>query len=106
MSHAEEGGQLEVMGILQGHIEECCIVVTSVFAIPVSGTETRVNAQAEAYEYMVEHMRLSEMVRPFEIISFIFCHCSWETVKRLSVGTIVILVMAVGCQRLTLTRKA
>ena len=29
-------------------------VVMDAFALPVEGTETRVNAQAEAYEYMVD----------------------------------------------------
>lgn len=62
MSHAQDGGDLEVMGIMQGRIEGSSIVVTNVFSLPVTGTETRVNAQVEAYEYMVEHMRLAELV--------------------------------------------
>ena len=32
------------------------MIVMDVFALPVEGTETRVNAQADAYEYMVEFL--------------------------------------------------
>ena len=40
--------------MLQGKIIGDTFVVIDVFALPVEGTETRVNAQAEAYEYMVD----------------------------------------------------
>jgi len=39
--HARSGGQLEVMGILQGKLEENTFVVLDAFALPVEGTETR-----------------------------------------------------------------
>jgi len=42
------------MGMLQGKIVGDAFIVIDVFALPVEGTETRVNAQAEAYEYMVD----------------------------------------------------
>lgn len=52
--HARSGGQIEVMGLLQGRAQaDGTFVVLDCFALPVEGTETRVNAQAEAYEYMV-----------------------------------------------------
>jgi COP9 signalosome complex subunit 5 len=38
------------MGMLQGKTMQDTFVVMDVFALPVEGTETRVNAQAEAYE--------------------------------------------------------
>ena len=38
------------MGMLQGKTIGDTFVVMDVFALPVEGTETRVNAQAEAYE--------------------------------------------------------
>jgi COP9 signalosome complex subunit 5 len=41
------GGRLEVMGVLQGKIEGDTMVVMDSFALPVEGTETRVNAAAE-----------------------------------------------------------
>ena len=38
------------------------IVVMDSFALPVQGTETRVNAASEAYEYMVEYLENSKKV--------------------------------------------
>lgn len=38
------------------------MVVMDVFALPVEGTETRVNAQNEAYEYMVDYIGKSKEV--------------------------------------------
>jgi COP9 signalosome complex subunit 5 len=61
VQHANSGGDLEVMGLIQGKIEEDAFIVTDVFALPVQGTETRVNAHAEAYEYMVEYVRLAKL---------------------------------------------
>ncbi|KAL1521892.1 hypothetical protein AB1Y20_021543 [Prymnesium parvum] len=62
--HARSGGNLEVMGLMQGKIDPDdprgpCFIVMDAFALPVEGTETRVNAQADAYEYMVEFQRLA-----------------------------------------------
>ncbi len=58
--HTKEGGNIEVMGMLQGKPLGDAIVVIDVFVLPVEGTETRVNAQAEAYEYMVEYNQRSK----------------------------------------------
>ena len=52
--HAKSGGNIEIMGMLQGKVLGDIFIVVDVFALPVEGTETRVNAQAEAYEYMVD----------------------------------------------------
>eukprot|EP00297_Palpitomonas_bilix_P012164 CAMPEP_0113883910 /NCGR_PEP_ID=MMETSP0780_2-20120614/9901_1 /TAXON_ID=652834 /ORGANISM="Palpitomonas bilix" /LENGTH=317 /DNA_ID=CAMNT_0000871345 /DNA_START=225 /DNA_END=1178 /DNA_ORIENTATION=+ /assembly_acc=CAM_ASM_000599 len=54
--HAREGEPLEVMGLLQGKVAEKTFIVTDAFALPVEGTETRVNAGAGANEFMVEYM--------------------------------------------------
>ncbi|KAF1962344.1 Mov34-domain-containing protein [Byssothecium circinans] len=51
--HARSGGSLEVMGLMLGKIEDKTFVVTDAFRLPVEGTETRVNAQDEANEYMI-----------------------------------------------------
>ncbi|KAF3770292.1 COP9 signalosome complex subunit 5 [Cryphonectria parasitica EP155] len=51
--HARSGGNIEVMGLMQGFVEDGALVVTDAFRLPVEGTETRVNAQEEANEYMV-----------------------------------------------------
>ena len=56
--HARSGGDLEVMGLMQGYVEGDTFVVTDAFRLPVEGTETRVNAQGEANEYLVEYLNL------------------------------------------------
>jgi COP9 signalosome complex subunit 5 len=56
--HARSGGSIEVMGLMQGYIDKNTFVVTDAFRLPVEGTETRVNAQDEANEYMVEYLDL------------------------------------------------
>ncbi|EKX46269.1 hypothetical protein GUITHDRAFT_107880 [Guillardia theta CCMP2712] len=58
--HARSGGQLEVMGILQGKLEDKTFVVMDAFALPVEGTETRVTALDEGYEYMVHYQTTCE----------------------------------------------
>ena len=56
--HARAGGNLEVMGLMQGKVctKTRTFYVLDAFALPVEGTETRVNAQNEAYEYMVSYL--------------------------------------------------
>ncbi|EGV64227.1 hypothetical protein CANTEDRAFT_113774, partial [Yamadazyma tenuis ATCC 10573] len=66
--HAALGGDIEIMGSLIGKIHAGCIIVTDVYAIPVEGTETRVNAQLEGYEYMVSYLQLNNKLRPNENI--------------------------------------
>jgi COP9 signalosome complex subunit 5 len=51
------------MGLMQGKVVGHSIVIMDSFALPVQGTETRVNAQNEANEYMVQYMQESEKVR-------------------------------------------
>lgn len=55
--HARSGGSLEIMGLMQGYILPNTFVVTDAFRLPVEGTETRVNAQDEANEYMVSYLQ-------------------------------------------------
>ncbi|KAI9655936.1 MAG: COP9 signalosome catalytic subunit rri1 [Alyxoria varia] len=57
--HARSGGELEVMGLMMGYVTDQTFVVTDAFRLPVEGTETRVNAQNEAYEYMVQFLEKS-----------------------------------------------
>lgn len=45
------------MGLMQGKIAGDTIIVTDAFRLPVEGTETRVNAQDEANEYMVGYLQ-------------------------------------------------
>ncbi|TGJ85589.1 hypothetical protein E0Z10_g3135 [Xylaria hypoxylon] len=57
--HARSGGEIEVMGLMQGYTDGDTIVVTDAFGLPVEGTETRVNAQDDANEYMIQYLQLS-----------------------------------------------
>ena len=54
--HARSGGALEIMGLMQGYVESETFIVTDAFRLPVEGTETRVNAQGDANEYIVEYL--------------------------------------------------
>jgi len=58
----EEGGDLEVMGMLQGKIIDGTMVVMDTFALPVKATAIRVNPMAESYEYIVQYHSTMEMV--------------------------------------------
>ncbi|GJN26192.1 hypothetical protein PR202_gb14103 [Eleusine coracana subsp. coracana] len=64
--HARAGGTIEVMGLMQGKCEGDAIIVMDAFALPVEGTETRVNAQADAYEYMVEYSTINKQAGRLE----------------------------------------
>ncbi|XP_018123553.1 COP9 signalosome complex subunit 5 isoform X1 [Xenopus laevis] len=54
--HARSGGNLEVMGLMLGKVDGETMIIMDSFALPVEGTETRVNAQAAAYEYMAAYI--------------------------------------------------
>lgn len=62
--HARSGGIYEIMGLLQGKVLGRAFVVMDTFALPVQGTETRVNAAQEADGYMIAHRDGSQLVRP------------------------------------------
>lgn len=61
--HARSGGTLEVMGLMLGKVDGDTMIVMDAFALPVEGTETRVNAQAAAYEYMAAYIESAKLVR-------------------------------------------
>lgn len=64
--HARSGVPYEIMGVMQGKVSGTSLVIVDSFALPVQGTETRVNAANEANEYMVEYVQGNEKVRcPF-----------------------------------------
>lgn len=60
--HARSGGTLEVMGLMLGKVDGDTMTVMDAFALPVEGTETRVNAQALAYEYMAAYIESAKLV--------------------------------------------
>lgn len=64
--HARSGGNLEIMGLVQGKVDAHTMIVMDSFALPVEGTETRVNAQAQAYEYMTLYTENCEPVGRLE----------------------------------------
>lgn len=59
--HAKSGANIEVMGVMQGKVLGDTFIVIDAFALPVEGTETRVNAAAEGYEYMVDFLETSKV---------------------------------------------
>lgn len=69
--HARSGGTIEVMGLMQGKTDGDAIIVMDAFALPVEGTETRVNAQADAYEYMVEYSQTTKEVRVLNVLNLL-----------------------------------
>lgn len=60
--HARSGGVLEVMGLMLGKVDGNTMIAMDSFALPVEGTETRVNAQAQAYEYMAAYIESAKTV--------------------------------------------
>lgn len=60
--HARSGGQYEIMGLMQGKLDGDTFVVMDAFALPVVGTETRVNAANEANEFMIQYIESSPAV--------------------------------------------
>ena len=54
------------MGLMQGKVVGTSLVIIDSFALPVQGTETRVNAQNEANEYMVQYISDGEKVSRLE----------------------------------------
>lgn len=67
VTHARSGGHLEVMGLLLGKVDANTMVVMDAFALPVEGTETRVNAQSQAYEYMTAYIESAKQVEVFKL---------------------------------------
>lgn len=53
------------MGLMQGKVVGTSLVVMDSFALPVQGTETRVNTLESANEYMVEYTTVGEKVMRF-----------------------------------------
>lgn len=66
------------MGVMQGRVEGDTFYIMDSFALPVEATEVRVNAGAEAYEYMAQFLSLGEAVRcPFKHASSAFLSVCW-----------------------------
>jgi len=73
--HARSGGVLEVMGLMLGTVQGDSFIVTDSFRLPVEGTETRVNAQDEANEYMINYINaLRDAGRPEVVVGWYHSH--------------------------------
>lgn len=59
------------MGLMQGKVVNNAIVIMDSFALPVQGTETRVNAANEANEYMVTYVEGCGKVRHRDLHSLL-----------------------------------
>ena len=66
VNHAKSGGDIEVMGLMQGKVIKDTFYVLDAFALPVTATETRVNAGAEADSYLFAHTGFCEEVGRME----------------------------------------
>jgi COP9 signalosome complex subunit 5 len=87
--HAKSGGSIEVMGMLTGKIVDNGIVVMDAYQLPVEGTETRVNAQAEGYEYMVQFLESNKANgKPEHIVGWYHSHPGYGCwLSGIDVGT-------------------
>ncbi|GMT25332.1 hypothetical protein PFISCL1PPCAC_16629, partial [Pristionchus fissidentatus] len=73
--HARRGGNIEVMGLMQGRVDAHALIVTDSFALPVEGTETRVNAAEEANEYSVAYaLKCEEMGVKDKVLGWYHSH--------------------------------
>eukprot|EP00013_Stygamoeba_regulata_P022526 CAMPEP_0177653818 /NCGR_PEP_ID=MMETSP0447-20121125/13953_1 /TAXON_ID=0 /ORGANISM="Stygamoeba regulata, Strain BSH-02190019" /LENGTH=326 /DNA_ID=CAMNT_0019157329 /DNA_START=108 /DNA_END=1088 /DNA_ORIENTATION=- len=64
--HARSAGDLEIMGLLQGTVSGSTMIVMDAFALPGHGTHTRVNPEAEHYEYLVGYVETIQQVGRLE----------------------------------------
>lgn len=62
LEHAKKGGDIEIMGYFRGKIVGDTYIVMDAYALPVEGTETRVNAGDQALEYSGKFSDLCEEV--------------------------------------------
>lgn len=87
--HTRRGGDLEVMGLMQGKVKGDTFYVMDSFPLPVEGTETRVNAGNEANEFMCSHIDACEKVsRPENVCGWYHSHPGYGCwLSGIDVGT-------------------
>ena len=66
-----------MMGSLQGRVRGREIIIMDSFELPVEGTETRVSAANEGYEYMVQYMTMAEEVSRYTQKSKTYLSLGW-----------------------------
>uniref|UniRef100_A0A0G4IF72 MPN domain-containing protein n=1 Tax=Chromera velia CCMP2878 TaxID=1169474 RepID=A0A0G4IF72_9ALVE len=73
--HARSGGRLEVMGLMKGKVLGDAFIILDAFALPVEGTETRVNAGNQANEYMIQYNEYCDRVnKPENVVGWYHSH--------------------------------
>jgi len=60
VTHTKSGGNIEVMGLMQGKIFGDTILIMDAYPLPVEASETRVNAQNDAFEFLAQYNDFSE----------------------------------------------
>ena len=93
--HARSGGTLEVMGLMLGKVDGDTMIVMDAFALPVEGTETRVNAQVAAYEYMAAYIESAKLVRELANVFDISLICTSPYIVQVSSTLFDLLIMIV-----------
>ncbi|WWC68191.1 COP9 signalosome complex subunit 5 [Kwoniella pini CBS 10737] len=68
VTHARSGGAYEIMGVMYGRVRDGVFWIMDAAALPVQGTETRVNAGNEAMEYMVSFQESSREAGKGELL--------------------------------------
>ncbi|WWD00854.1 COP9 signalosome complex subunit 5 [Kwoniella sp. B9012] len=68
VTHARSGGAYEIMGVMYGRVKDGVFWIMDAAALPVQGTETRVNAGNEAMEYMVSFQESSREAGKGELL--------------------------------------
>ncbi|OCF33804.1 COP9 signalosome complex subunit 5 [Kwoniella heveanensis BCC8398] len=68
VTHARSGGIYEIMGVMYGRVRDGVFWIMDAAALPVQGTETRVNAGNEAMEYMVNFQTANEVAGKTDLL--------------------------------------
>lgn len=89
VAHTRSGGSLEVMGVMTGKIIGNEFIVMDSYALPVEGTETRVNALGEGYEFMVQYLNsLHAVGRKENVVGWYHSHPGYGCwLSGIDVGT-------------------
>jgi COP9 signalosome complex subunit 5 len=64
------------MGMLQGKVQGDTFIIVDTYALPVEGTETRVNAAEGAYEYMLSYLQTCKVRFIQTAVMCSSSHCS------------------------------
>lgn len=78
LQHAKKGGNIEVMGYIRGKVVGKTFVIMDAFPLPVEATETRVNANQDALEYIGKYNDLCDVIKRQEnVVGWYHSHPSY-----------------------------